>query len=285
MEHRILLMVMSFCLLTASRKANCNNQGEFLQDLVTTFHLRNPTIVIGGDEALPDLCFRNLRVLCLQYFYQEEDTASLAEHMELLQQRRYQDAVIFIGGSAISRLVERLSQTVPSLFRSPCPVFMSIEHESVILLRLDSNIIFFEGNEYLYTLTDRYAVKGGIQMSQMLGSWRKQSGMRLIESSHRWSRRRDLQGAAIVNTLAYYRNWAEPVYDGKGSLVGSQALIPDRLYAVAESLNLTIDTKLTPDGQFGKLLENGSWTGCVGMVVRDEADVCTIGLAWTVARE
>ena len=104
-------------------------------------------------------------------------------------------------------------------------------------------------------------------------------------SVHRWNRRRDLQGAAIVNTLAYYRNWAEPVYDGQGSLVGSQALMPDRLYAVAESLNLTIVTKLTPDGQFGKLLENGSWTGCVGMVVEDEADVCTIGLAWTVARE
>ena len=82
-----------------------------------------------------------------------------------------------------------------------------------------------------------------------------------------------------------YRNWAEPAYDGQGALVGSQALIPDRLYAVAESLNLTIETKLTPDGQFGKLLANGSWTGCVGMVVRDEADVCTIGLAWTVARE
>ena len=75
------------------------------------------------------------------------------------------------------------------------------------------------------------------------------------------------------------------MYDGKGSLIGSRALIPDRLYAVAESLNLTVATKLTPDGQFGKLQENGSWTGCVGMVIRYEADVCTIGLAWTITRE
>ena len=274
---------MVFCFLSAYKTANCNTQGKFLEDLVTTFHLREPTIVIG-DDSLPDLCFSNRRVLCLQYVYHEDDAAPLAEHMELLHQRRFQDAVIFIGGGEISSLLEMLSQSVPSLFRSPCPVFMSIEHESVIRLRLDSNMIFFEGNESLYTLTDRYAVKGN-KISQKLGSRSKHHGMRLIESIHRWNRRRDLQGAAVVNTLAYYRNWAEPVYDGQGSLVGSQALMPDRLYAVAESLNLTIVTKLTPDGQFGKLLENGSWTGCVGMVVEDEADVCTIGLAWTMARE
>ena len=94
-----------------------------------------------------------------------------------------------------------------------------------------------------------------------------------------------IEGIKFCHLATLYRNWAEPVYDSQGSLVGSQALTPDRLYAVAESLNLTIETKLTPDGQFGKLLANGSWTGCVGMVVRDEADVCTIGLAWTVARE
>ena len=62
---------------------------------------------------------------------------------------------------------------------------MSIENESVIRLRLDSNMIFFEGNESVYTLTDRYAVKRGNKISQKLGSWSKHHGMRLIQSIHR----------------------------------------------------------------------------------------------------
>ena len=115
MERWTTMMV--FCFLSAYKTANCNTQGKFLEDLVTTFHLREPTIVIG-DDSLPDLCFSNRRVLCLQYVNHEEDAAPLAEHMELLQQRRFQDAVIFIEGGEMSRLVGMLSQSVPSLFRS-----------------------------------------------------------------------------------------------------------------------------------------------------------------------
>ena len=59
---------------------------------------------------------------------------------------------------------------------------------------------------------------------------------------------------------------------------------PDRLNAIAEQFNLVIETKLVEDKQFGKLLDNGTWNGCVGMLTRDEADVCTMGLAWTVVR-
>ena len=207
MEHwtALKIIIMAFCLLSASNPVICNAHGKFLQDLMTNFHLTEPTLIIGG-EWLPELCFTNQHILCLQSVFQEEDLISLAQHMELLQQRRYQDAVIFIGGVEISRVVEMLAGSIPSLFRSPCPVFMSIEHEIAIRLRLDSNIIFFEGNESLYTLTDRYAVKGGNKISQKLGSWSEHSGMRLLESIHRWKRRRDLQGAAVINTLAYYRN-------------------------------------------------------------------------------
>ena len=60
---------------------------------------------------------------------------------------------------------------------------------------------------------------------------------------------------------------------------------PDRLYAIAEQFNLTIETKLVEDKQYGKLLENGSWTGCVGMLTRHEADICTMGLSWTLVRK
>ena len=278
------MFIMTLCMFSVFNTVNCNTPTEFLTDLLTTFHLKSPTLIFG-DEEVPELCFTNHHVLCLQYVEDEKEATALLGHLDLLQQGRSQDAMIFVGGNKIKKLIEMISHSEQSMYRSPSPVFMPIEHQSDFHLSLDSNIIFFKGNNSLYTLTDQYAVKGDNQISQKIGIWTKDFGMKMLESIHRWNRRRDLQGSVIVNTLAYYKNWAEPVYDGQGGLVGSQALIPDRLYAVADSLNLSIDTKLTPDGQFGKLLENGSWTGCVGMVVRGEADVCTIGLAWTVARE
>ena len=57
----------------------------------------------------------------------------------------------------------------------------------------------------------------------------------------------------------------------QGHLTGSTGLKPDRLHAIAQMFNLTIETKLVNDKQYGKLLENGSWTGCVGMLTTHEA--------------
>ena len=88
----------------------------------------------------------------------------------------------------------------------------------------------------------------------------------------------------LTNTLKFYKNFAEPIYDSEGNLVRSEGSRPDRLHAVAETLNFTIKTIMTYDGQFGKKLENGTWTGCVGMLTRNLADACTAGLAWTMIR-
>ena len=56
-----------------------------------------------------------------------------------------------------------------------------------------------------------------------------------------------MEGATIINTLAFYKSNAEPVYDNEGRLVGSKGLKPDRLVAVAEKLNMTVQTELVGD--------------------------------------
>ena len=58
-----------------------------------------------------------------------------------------------------------------------------------------------------------------------------------------------------------------------------------RLNVIATALNLTVDTKLISDRQYGSPMPNGSWTGCVGMLTRGEADLCTIGMVWTLTRD
>ena len=102
---------MALCLV---HSCQCDTLGPFLEDLMKSFHLKAATIVSGGDW-LPDLCMTNEWVLCLQH-YNHEDAAPLAERVELLHRQRKQDAVIFTG--ALAGLIEILSQSAPTLFRS-----------------------------------------------------------------------------------------------------------------------------------------------------------------------
>ena len=254
---------------------------HFISDVVENFRLISPTIIFG-DEA-PGLCMDEDWVLCLDS--SQNDASLIAKHLETLHLSRKQDAVIFADGNGMSTLVEETSNLIPSLFRSPCPVFMPLVNAHLIELRLDSNALFYtQEDTHGYILLDKYAFKGGPPITKELGSWNKTKGLELYASTNRWDRRNDFEGAVVINTLKFYKNFAEPVFDSQGNVVGSRGSRPDRLYAVAESLNLAIETILAPDGEFGKRFENGTWTGCVGMLTRGLADVCTAGLAWTIIR-
>ena len=63
------------------------------------------------------------------------------EHLGILYQSREQDAVFFAEGEHVKALVSKLT---PAVFRSPCPVFLSENYQSLIDLRLDSNVIFYD---------------------------------------------------------------------------------------------------------------------------------------------
>ena len=74
-----------------------------------------------------------------------------------------------------------------------------------------------------------------------------------------------MEGGELINTLKFYKNRAEPIFDSQGKVTSTRGSMQDMLHTVAEVLNLTIDTVITADGQFGKLLNNKTWTGCVGI--------------------
>ena len=273
--RRIRLQIGLSLFISLFSRVSGNSLYPFIVHVINNFKLSEPTVIIGDD--VPELCMTMEWVLCLK-----NDAAEVAQHLEILHLTRRQDAVIFTEAEGMAQLVKELS---PSLFRSPCPVIMSSDLTHLIELRLDSNTLFYEKvNEYEYTLLDKFSVKDGPPIIQKLGSWNKDAGLELHASRYRWNRRTDLNGAVIVNTLTFYNNYANSLYDSQGKVIGSEGLTPARLYEVAERLNLTIETVLVFDDQFGTRLENGTWTGCVGMLVRNHADACTAGLAWTAIR-
>ncbi|XP_037079294.1 glutamate receptor ionotropic, delta-2-like [Pollicipes pollicipes] len=62
--------------------------------------------------------------------------------------------------------------------------------------------------------------------------------------------------------------------DGAGAVVSRSGLSFVILDTLAQELGFTYSVVEPPDGQWGLLLENGSWTGLVRMLAFGEADVC-----------
>ena len=273
------LLFLSSIIITAHAEDSVNS---FIVDVIAEFRLTSPTIIFVGD--VPPICMETDWSLCIEN--SQNDAALISKHLETLHLSRKQDGVIFAdGGNGMTSLIEEISHLTPSLFRSPCPFILPLAYSDFIKLRLDSNLLFYKKeSNHSFMLIDMYTFKVEPTITKELGLWNKRTGLELYASINRWNRRTDLKGGMLINTLKFYKNRAEPIFDSQGKVISTKGSMQDMLYTIAERLNLTIVTVITADGQFGRLLDNRTWTGCVGMVTRNDADICSVGLAWSKIR-
>ena len=178
-----MLLVLFLSILTASVSGK-PEEDQFIEDLIRSYKLTAPTVILS--DELPDLCFDINLVLCLST--SQHDEADIAMHLKSLHLNRKQDAVIFVKGKGMGTVIKEVVELAPSLFRSPCPVFVPSDYADLIKSTLDSNTIFFRKDVGAvgYTLTDRYAVNGGPPIIQKdIGSWDRSKGMVLTASKYR----------------------------------------------------------------------------------------------------
>lgn len=267
------LFALAFCIVAEAELLD-----EFISDIIREWQLRLPTIV--GEEYLPEMCRTHGRVLCLS-----NDVAldELAEHMALIHLNRNQDGVIFLG-EGHEQVIEKVTRLASTIWRSNCPVFMPLESSNEINLRLDSNIIFYEEHgPNAYRLVDIFAVKSGPPIRIELGNWVNQDGFSFKSQKNRWKRRTDLKGATFINGLLDYGTWAELIKDDAGNVIGSSGYFQDMLFYIIQHLNLKVEHREIPNEKLEKL-ENGSWTGDIGVLQRKEADVCSAGIGIKIER-
>ena len=246
---------------------------DFISDLIVTWRLRLPTVVIG--ENILELCMTHERVLCLT---NGMDTTDVAEHLAISHINRTQDSVIFVGSEGHSQLIEIVAMKAPTIFRSGCPVFMPLQYAKETKLMLDSNIIFYEDLGITkYHLLDIFAVKDGLPRRLILGNWDVLNGIKLERSVNRWDRRTDLTGAPFVNSLANNAHYARIVKKNDfGEIVQSGGILQTMLGIIfAQKLSMTIRHVEIPSGRW-QMLENGSWTGGIGLLHRKEADIVSV---------
>ena len=72
------------------------------------------------------------------------------------------------------------------------------------------------------------------------------------------------------------------IKDKNGNIIGSWGYYQDLLFYITDWLNLTIETIEHPWSM--ELLENGSWTGGIGFLQRQEADVVSTGMGINLQR-
>ena len=275
-------MLISLCLLfwsfDASYGTKLNNVEAFIEDLIKMWQLRSPTIVIN--DELPNLCINHQWLLCLQ---NEVDSVEVLHHMEIIQQGRKLDSLIFVGIQGHGNILKQLSVGATNFLISNIPAFIPISYRNNIKLRLDSNIIFYAENDGgNFELYDIFAVKGGPSIELELGNWTHDNGMRLLNTKNRWERRTNLKQSTFINCMANNPGWAEFIRDKNGWIIGSKGYIPNMLFYITDMLNLTNVVIEAPWEM--KLLANGSWTSTIGLLQRREADVITSGIGVNLQR-
>ena len=200
LEIGILLGTFSVCLGSETKVIDA-----FIEDVIKTWKLRFPTILVKND--MPNLCRTQNQawILCLS---NDEDTNELVNHMVLILQRSGQDGLIFIGKVGHEKLLEHLSEKLPSIFTSNYPIFIPASYKNFTQLRLDSNILFYSDIDIANTtskLYDTFAVKAGPPIEIEVGEWTLDSGMTLIKRLNRWDRRTNLTQTTFVDCFIFRR--------------------------------------------------------------------------------
>ena len=205
----------------------------------------------------------------------------LAKHLLAMHKSGKQHGIIFVGSGGHASLLLLLASITPSIFSSNCPLLIPIEYRDELKLRLDSNIIFYKAEPgQKYKLIDSFAIKGGPTISVPIGYWDMMNGISFVESKNRWDRRSDLRGATFLNGFYHNYNLAEFVRDAEGKVVGSEGYFQDLLFYMTDRLNVTIKT--VEYGRQSKYLENDTWTGPKGAILRKEVDVHSAGTGITL---
>ena len=274
----VIRCVLLFCICALLQDAESKKFEAFVGDIIDTWQFLSPTIIFKSD--LPRMCMTHQWLLC---YANDLDAQELANQLVLIHRGRKLDGLIIQGRHGHKKLLKHLMRVAPFILASNYPVFMPSSYKDDIELRLDSNIVFYSDKEGgNYELNDIFAAKGGPTLTLNIGKWNHHDGIALIKSIHRWERRTNLHQTTFVNCIANRPPLARVIKDKHGNILGSEGASQDILFYITDKLNLTIKTVESTSRT--KLLNNGSWTGLMGLLQRRKVDLYSTGLGVTLER-
>ena len=94
-----------------------------------------------------------------------------------------------------------------------------------------------------------------------------------------WERRSNLNGVTLVDCSNSWDKIAISDLSLDPNLQRHTGFVPEVLWRLSANLNFNIQLMFPPDGQWGSMMDNGTWTGMVGQLVKGSADISTGGLS------
>ena len=241
-------------------------------------HVQNPLLLLTEHETIPmPFCTGvSFPITCQQYGI--GDVLNIANQLHYSSKVEKQVSPVFLSHGDHQDLLVELS-TQPLAFANTKAWVMPLEYATIIPLRLDSNIFFFERtSSNSYTVYEGYAIKGRNIKISALFKWPEEEvknpipvrPLTLLE------KRSNLDGEMLKTT------WL------RGFDIGGKNA--DILLYLQAQLNFSTKTIPPYPHQWGSKTKNGTWNGLVGMLIDKKIDLSfgfshTGGLMITQARD
>ena len=155
---------------------------------------------------------------------------------------------------------------------------------TMLNFRLDTTIAFCKNESSSLALLDIYAIKGGPTITQKLGSWNISSGLQ-IDVPIMWERRSNLMNTELIDTILPYAIVTRFNKNNEGDIFNKSGIFQDLSSILQSRLNFSVKSLSPSDGKWGNLLlDNMTWSGMVGDLSNNKADISSAGLSRTFER-
>ena len=215
----------------------------------------------------------SLPLTCSQYAASDGD-----EVADQLQSQGVDFNPIFISEGGHKDLMMKLREN-PLLFNRLRTWVMPLEYKSVVPLRLDNNILFYEKNitSEGFTVFESYSVKNNVEaaMTRMLFEWdvSKEGQQGLEMHVNTIERRSNMNGAIIKNSWKQNKKNVIFTRDKNGLIIKTEGVYKEILDILEAKMNCVIESETPKNFNYGKRLSNGTWTGVIGMLIEEQFDL------------
>ena len=263
-------------LIIILKSALCCKDTQFIIDYATLYSYSEITIVTNMHEIEEPIRHKSTAYIS----YESTGAENAMEYLREMQD--HIDLLVFIGSDHTDLLQLLANHT--GIFHSEVTSLIETHPSVHFDFRLDTNIVFCKMEESVLNLYENYAIKRGPTISQSIGSWSTTSGLE-IDVPMMWDRRTNLMSTQLVDTILPYAIVTRFQKSVDGDIMNKSGIFQDLFSLLQSRLNFSVKSLSPLDGKWGNLLlDNVSWSGMIGELSNNKADICSAGLSHTIER-
>ena len=255
----------------------------FFKDFLTIFDFGNALFISNDEIDLVDTMSKNSTTALLRYSTNKEEE-QVSNHLQQLFLSGDMTMAVFIDNGhqkLLDLLINDRQLFNKGLTGLISELDVNVSHN--LTLRLDSRLYIYKSEGNKFVLKETYALNGKKKV-QTVGTWRESTGL-IVPTKSMWERRSNLEGMSIRVATVSSPPMEILYYDKSGeSITAGGGLFLEPMNILATILNFSADLRTPRNGKWGVQTNNGTWTGIIGMLDKQEADIAAADLSATEAR-